>query len=50
MSSKGLGYFIHLKGNGFEMARAFVAILLVALFGITLASIVTDIENRFCNW
>ncbi len=40
MSSKGLG----------DMAPAFVAIVLLALFGITLVSIVTYIENRFCNW
>jgi ABC-type nitrate/sulfonate/bicarbonate transport system permease component len=50
MSSKGLGYFINLKANALEMAPAFVAIVLLALFGITLVSIVTYIENRFCNW
>jgi ABC-type nitrate/sulfonate/bicarbonate transport system permease component len=32
------------------MAPAFVAIVLLALFGIALTSIVTYIENRFCNW
>jgi NitT/TauT family transport system permease protein len=50
MSSKGLGYFINLKANALEMAPAFVAIVLLALFGIALVSIVTYIENRFCNW
>jgi ABC-type nitrate/sulfonate/bicarbonate transport system permease component len=50
MSSKGLGYFINLKANALEMAPAFVAIVLLALFGITLVSLVTYIENRFCNW
>ena len=50
MSSKGLGYFINLKANALEMAPAFVAIVLLALCGITLVSIVTYIENRFCNW
>lgn len=50
MSSKGLGYFINLKANALEMAPAFVAIVLLALFGIGLVSIVTYIENRFCNW
>jgi NitT/TauT family transport system permease protein len=50
MSSKGLGYFINLKANALEMAPAFVAIVLLALFGIALTSIVTYIENRFCNW
>ena len=29
---------------------AFVAIVLLALFGIALVSLVTYIENRFCNW
>lgn len=29
---------------------AFVAIVLLALFGIGLVSLVTHIENRFCNW
>jgi len=33
-----------------EMALAFVAIVLLALFGIVLVSLVTYIENRFCNW
>jgi ABC-type nitrate/sulfonate/bicarbonate transport system permease component len=50
MSSKGLGYFIKLKANTLEMAPAFVAIVLLALFGIALVSLVTYIENRFCNW
>jgi NitT/TauT family transport system permease protein len=50
MSSKGLGYFINLKANALEMAPAFVAIVLLALFGIILVSLVTYIENRFCNW
>jgi ABC-type nitrate/sulfonate/bicarbonate transport system permease component len=50
MSSKGLGYFINLKANALEMAPAFVAIVLLALFGISLVSLVTYIENRFCNW
>jgi NitT/TauT family transport system permease protein len=50
MSSKGLGYFINLKANALEMAPAFVAIVLLAFFGITLVSLVTYIENRFCNW
>jgi ABC-type nitrate/sulfonate/bicarbonate transport system permease component len=50
MSSKGLGYFINLKSNALEMAPAFVAIVLLALFGIALVSLVTYIENRFCNW
>jgi len=50
MSSKGLGYFINLKANALEMAPAFVAITLLALFGIVLVSLVTYIENRFCNW
>ena len=50
MSSKGLGYFINLKANALEIAPAFVAIVLLALFGIALVSLVTYIENRFCNW
>lgn len=50
MSSKGLGYYINLKANALEMAPAFVAIVLLALFGIALVSLVTYIENRFCNW
>lgn len=50
MSSKGLGYFINLKANALEMAPAFVAIVLLAIFGIALVGIVTYIENRFCNW
>jgi NitT/TauT family transport system permease protein len=50
MSSKRLGYFINLKANALEMAPAFVAIVLLALFGIALVSLVTYIENRFCNW
>ncbi|HEY3166262.1 MAG TPA: ABC transporter permease subunit [Candidatus Binatia bacterium] len=48
MSSKGLGYFINLKANALEMAL--VAIVLLAFFGITRVSLVTYIENRFCNW
>jgi ABC-type nitrate/sulfonate/bicarbonate transport system permease component len=50
MSSKGLGYFINLKANSLEMAPAFVAVVVLALFGIALVSVVTYIENRFCNW
>lgn len=50
MSSKGLGYFINLKANALEMAPAFVAIVLLALIGIALVSLVTYIENRYCNW
>ncbi len=50
MSSKGLGYFINLKANALEMAPAFVAIVLLALFGIALVAVVTYVENRFCNW
>lgn len=50
MSSSGLGYFINLKANALDMAPAFVAIVLLALFGIALVSIVTYVENRFCNW
>ncbi len=50
MSSKGLGYFINLKANALEMAPAFVAIVLLALCGVALVSMVTYIENRFCNW
>ena len=50
MSSKGLGYFINLKANSLEMAPAFVAVVILALFGIALVSLVTYLENRFCNW
>jgi ABC-type nitrate/sulfonate/bicarbonate transport system permease component len=50
MSSKGLGYFINLKANSLEMAPAFVAVVVLALFGIALVSLVTYIENRFCKW
>jgi ABC-type nitrate/sulfonate/bicarbonate transport system permease component len=50
MSSKGLGYFINLKANSLEMAPAFVAVVVLALIGIALVSLVTYIENRFCNW
>jgi ABC-type nitrate/sulfonate/bicarbonate transport system permease component len=50
MSSRGLGYFINLKANALEMAPAFVAIVLLALFGIGLVSLVTYVENRYCNW
>jgi NitT/TauT family transport system permease protein len=50
MSSRGLGYFINLKANSLEMAPAFVAVLVLALLGIVLVSLVTYIENRFCNW
>lgn len=50
MSSQGLGYFINLKANSLEMAPAFVAVVVLALFGIALVSLVTYIENRFCNW
>lgn len=50
MSSKGLGYFINLKANALEMAPAFVAIVILALFGVALVSVVTYVENRFCNW
>jgi len=50
MSSRGLGYFINLKANSLEMAPAFVAVAVLALFGITLVSLVTYLENRFCNW
>ena len=50
MSSQGLGYFINLKANSLEMAPAFVAIIVLALFGIVLVSLVTYVENRFCNW
>lgn len=50
MSSKGLGYFINLKANALEMAPAFVAIVLLASCGIGLVSLVTYIENRYCNW
>jgi ABC-type nitrate/sulfonate/bicarbonate transport system permease component len=32
------------------MAPAFVAIVLLALCGIVRVSLVTYIENRFCNW
>jgi len=37
-------------GFALEMAPAFVAIVLLALFGIALVAIVTYVENRFCNW
>jgi ABC-type nitrate/sulfonate/bicarbonate transport system permease component len=50
MSSKGLGYFINLKANSLEMAPAFVAVGVLALFGIVLVSLVTYLENRFCSW
>ena len=50
MSSKGLGYFINLKANSLEMAPAFVAVVVLALFGIVLVSLVTYLENRFCSW
>ena len=50
MSSKGLGYFINLKANALDMAPAFVAIVLLALFGIGLVSLATYIENRYCKW
>jgi NitT/TauT family transport system permease protein len=50
MSSKGLGYFINLKANSLDMAPAFVAVVILALFGIGLVSLVTYIENRFCRW
>jgi ABC-type nitrate/sulfonate/bicarbonate transport system permease component len=50
MASKGLGYFINLKANSLDMASAFVAVALLALFGIALVSLVTYVENRFCNW
>jgi len=36
--------------NALEMAPVFIAIVLLALFGIALVSLVTYIENRFCNW
>ena len=32
------------------MAPAFVAIVLLALFGIGLVSLATYIENRYCKW
>jgi ABC-type nitrate/sulfonate/bicarbonate transport system permease component len=38
------------KANALEMAPAFVAIVLLALFGIVLVSVVTYLENRFYNW
>jgi ABC-type nitrate/sulfonate/bicarbonate transport system permease component len=50
MSSKGLGYFINLKANSLEMAPAFVAVVVLAFFGIVLVSLVTYLESRFCNW
>jgi ABC-type nitrate/sulfonate/bicarbonate transport system permease component len=50
MASKGLGYFINLKANSLEMAPAFVAVVVLALFGIIMVSLVTYIENRSCNW
>ena len=50
MSTKGLGYFINLKANALDMAPAFVAIVLLALFGIGLVSLATYIENRYCKW
>jgi NitT/TauT family transport system permease protein len=50
MSSKGLGYFINLKANSLDMAPAFVAVVILALFGIGLVSLVTYLENRFCSW
>jgi ABC-type nitrate/sulfonate/bicarbonate transport system permease component len=50
MSSKGLGYFINLKANSLEMASAFVAVVVLALFGVALVSLVTYLETRFCNW
>jgi ABC-type nitrate/sulfonate/bicarbonate transport system permease component len=50
MSTKGLGYFINLKANALDMAPAFVAIVLLALFGIGLVSLATYIENRYCRW
>ncbi len=50
MSTQGLGYFINLKANSLEMASAFVAVIVLALFGIILVSLVTYVENRFCNW
>ncbi len=50
MSTNGLGYFINLKANALDMAPAFVAIVLLALFGIGLVSLTTYIENRFCKW
>ncbi len=50
MSTQGLGYFINLKANSLEMASAFVAVIVLALFGIVLVGIVTYVENRFCNW
>ena len=49
MSSNGLGDFINHKANAPEMVPAFVAIVRVALFGITTVSLVTYVENRFCN-
>jgi NitT/TauT family transport system permease protein len=50
MSTKGLGYFINLKANALDMAPAFVAIVLLALFGIGLVGLATYIENRYCKW
>ncbi len=50
MSSRGLGYFINLKANSLEMAPAFVAVVVLALFGIGMVSLVTYLENRFCSW
>jgi len=32
------------------MAPAFVAVVVLALFGIVLVSLVTYLENRFCSW
>ncbi|MNO40025.1 putative aliphatic sulfonates transport permease protein SsuC [compost metagenome] len=49
-ASEGIGNVITVSGNYMQMERMFAAIMLLALMGILLTSLVKVVERRFLHW
>lgn len=49
-ASEGIGNVITVSGNYMQMERMFAAIMLLALMGILLTSMVKAVERRFLHW
>ena len=49
-ANAGIGFFIILAGTGFQTTKVFVGVLLFAISGVLLVSLLSRIEKRFDQW
>ncbi len=49
-ANAGIGYFIILAGTSFQTTKVFVGVLLFAISGVVLVSLLSRVERRFDRW